>query len=93
MKVRTGFVSNSSASSFVLDKSKLTNDQTEMIHNHIAYAQKLFPAPSCDYVDIADEWNVEDYEDLLWLSTGQDNFDMGRFLDLIHVSEEARTEL
>lgn len=41
MKIRTGFVSNSSSSSFVIKKDKLTRDQIYMIQNHIAVAKKI----------------------------------------------------
>jgi len=36
LKVRTGFVSNSSSSSFVIDKKHLSKNQINLIHNHVA---------------------------------------------------------
>jgi len=62
MKIRNGFVSNSSSSSFILDKRKLTNST-------IASIRKLNPADGLgrstafaegrDAVGFANEWNTE----------------------------------
>ena len=35
MKIRNGFVSNSSSSSFIINKENLTPNQIERIKNHI----------------------------------------------------------
>lgn len=41
MKLRTGFVTNSSSSSFTIAKSNLTADQIDKIKNHIEAAKEL----------------------------------------------------
>jgi len=41
MKIRNGFVSNSSSSSFIIKKSEITPAQLEMIKNHIQIAKKI----------------------------------------------------
>mgnify|MGYP001405832477 CR=1 FL=1 len=41
MKIRNGFVSNSSSSSYIIRKENLTNEQIDMIKDHINYCWKL----------------------------------------------------
>jgi hypothetical protein len=41
MKIRQGFVSNSSSSSFLIDKNKITPEQTDIIYNHYKIAQEM----------------------------------------------------
>ena len=55
MKIRNGFVSNSSSASFVIDLTKTTPEQLKMIKNHIKAAFKwaedhdeLIKQTSCD---------------------------------------------
>lgn len=53
MKIRNGFVSNSSSSSFILHKSEVTNEQWK---NLLKELQNLKEELSNDEVLIIDEW-------------------------------------
>lgn len=79
MKIRTGFVSNSSSSSFVIRKSYLTVEQIEKIKNHLEVAEKN---NNCY------RWTIIDNPDLIHGYTVMDNFDMQEFLELIGVDME-----
>lgn len=85
MKIRTGFVSNSSSSSFIIGKSKLTTLQIEQIINHMEVAKNL----GIDtYYDKYDEWEIIDKEDYILGLTWMDNFDMTTFLEKIGINSE-----
>ena len=76
MKIRNGFVSNSSSSSFILHKDKLTEDQILLIKNHHL----------CNVIPYAgsDSWSVSEHEDgTIHLYTIQDNFNMYQYLSQI----------
>ena len=75
MKVRNGFVSNSSSSSFILYKDKLTEDQILLIKNH--HLCKTIPCADTDF------WSVNERNDTLELFTMQDSFDMYEYLTQI----------
>lgn len=94
MKIRKGFVSNSSSSSFILDKDFLSYDQITAIRNHMSYAEenKLqswneYKPFKCGY--IIDDWKIEERTHILKLETFMDNFSMEQFLEDIAVTEEA----
>ena len=88
MKIRNGFVSNSSSASFVIKKENLTECQVEDIKNHRDVC-KRYDAPSW-----AGEWYVEwgydifENDNEIWGSTNMDNFDMLYFLKCIGVERE-----
>lgn len=99
MKVRNGFVSNSSASSFVLDKKNLTKLQLLMINDHIAFGKYLnflyrkaprhIPRMMGEfYADDYDKWKLTDLGDKIYGSTWMDNFDISEFFLIIGVSED-----
>ena len=75
MKIRQGFVSNSSSSSFVLDKRYLTEEQIEAILN-------------CEEI-LSDSWNITDDGDVISGHTWMDNGAMGEFLKEINVGLKA----
>jgi hypothetical protein len=79
MKIRQGFVSNSSSSSFIIKKEYLSKLQIDAIVNH----RDLHPAAKHDYWDIA----IDDEE--ICGSTHIDNFDMRSYLtDYVLVPED-----
>lgn len=82
MKYRTGFVSNSSSSSFVLLKEMLSPAQINKIHNHIYFGNRL----RMDWASDDNAWSVSEEDDVINISTFMDNFDMREFLDLIGAS-------
>lgn len=84
MKIRNGFVSNSSSSSFVIDKHKISGFQLGQIHNHVQVAKDL----GVDY-GWDDPWDVEERDHILVLSTTMDNFNMSGFLEAIGVPGDA----
>lgn len=88
MKIRQGFVSNSSSSSFVIPMSALTPEQLDKIHNHIKEGKKL----GMDCCEDRNAWEIK--ESTISLSTFMDNFDMYHFLREIGVDMDKveRTE-
>ena len=88
MKVRTGFISNSSSSSFVLDKRRMTEEQIEAVHDHMEYASEHFPGQFYTG-DFSAVWDVEDDGDIITVFTWLDNFDMREFLSWICIGKEA----
>jgi hypothetical protein len=93
MKIRNGFVSNSSSSSFVIPKDKLTEEQIQLIKNHSTEANKH--AEYYDFGNSDDYWSISESEYYISGYTFMDNFDMYEYLinfmkidkELIHWGE------
>jgi hypothetical protein len=81
MKLRNGFVSNSSSSSFVVSLNDITAIQKSQIENHIEEAKMLFGWQNTDW----DQWHINTKGNLLEGSTIMDNFDMREFLEKIGI--------
>jgi hypothetical protein len=86
VKIRTGFVSNSSSASFVVSRSALTETQIALIKNHGKVAKILFPLDWNNEYNGVDAWEITETGSEIRGFTTMDNFDMGRFLDLIGVA-------
>lgn len=102
MKVRSGFVSNSSSSSFVLDKNYLEDEQIELIVNHRAHALEILNKLKTDELfriatgvehfedyefDPTWAWNVEETSSKIKLETYLDNFNMEKYLQIIRAND------
>lgn len=78
MKIRNGFVSNSSSSSFVIFLDNITTTQLKMIENH-----------GDSDSDYDDKWVIDSDGSTVRGHTWMDNFDMRSFLtNVVGVSEE-----
>ena len=80
MKIRSGFVSNSSSSSFVVNKGFLTSMQIEQIKNHRELGIQLGVMYSQ-----TDYWVIDENEFELLGYTSMNNFDMEEFMEKIGV--------
>ena len=78
MKIRTGFVSNSSSSSFIVDKNYLSAEQIALIKNHSEEGAKYG-------IEWPDAWFIEETEKHIRGYTSMDNFDMRLFFERIGV--------
>jgi hypothetical protein len=80
MKIRHGFVSNSSSSSFVIQAKDITGDQLDKIINHSSVGTEM----GLDYAD-SDYWNIMVAMGEVRGYTSMDNFDMHEFFERIGV--------
>lgn len=82
MKIRSGFVSNSSSSSFVVSLRKLSPEQLGKILNHTEWGEKL----GVEYSDSREAWDITVEKGVLHGNTSMDNFDMRKFLEKLGVT-------
>jgi hypothetical protein len=90
VKIRTGYVSNSSSSSFVINKQDITAEQRDLIFNHAKIAYILFPADFHPN-DVLDEWGIKEDDISVSGFTAMDNFNMERFMERIGVPADKVT--
>jgi len=76
MKIRKGFVTNSSSSSFIINKKDLTKKQIEKIYNHMEDEQTIKNALCKNF----DKWEIIEDEDFIKGRTILNNFDMETYL-------------
>ena len=87
MKIRTGFVSNSSSSSFVLNKKELNKEQIDSILNYSEVIENLPDNIKKNYGwDLGyDHWNIKETDEHIQGWTIMDNMDMMEFLKIIDI--------
>jgi hypothetical protein len=92
MKTRNGFVSNSSSSSFCIEKRHLTAQQIDDIHNYTEVGLRLNKDREKGislYLGIGCTWDITETDSHIEGSTFIDNFDMHKFLAAIEVARSA----
>lgn len=91
MKIRKGFVSNSSSSSFVVVRDALTDKQEDMIIEYQEWV-KFFSnkddklKEKFEYYD-SDPWDIYIKDDYILGSTSMDNFSFYDYLDYIEIDK------
>lgn len=107
MKIRAGFVSNSSSSSFVINKSKLTEEQIYKILNYDSESKKYWSSvenypfkDDCDTyyklndIGISDNgWTLDETDDSIEGWTVMNNFDFRSYMELIGIDIDDKTIL
>lgn len=75
MKIRNGFVSNSSSSSFVVALSMLSEDEKQKILDYVPFSNE-------ETEDYRDHWSirVDEKRDVMYGFTIMDNGDLSKYL-------------
>jgi hypothetical protein len=77
MKIRQGFVSNSSSSSFIVKKCTLTPAQEVIMRNHRLISEEVGDAYNYPEDGF---WEISEHDDHYVCHTIMDNFDLREFL-------------
>ena len=86
MKIRINFVSNSSSSSFVIEKKNLSKKQIQRIHDYedsIMFEREVGNSDPRYY-----QWEITEKEDTIEGYTSMDNFDFKEYLDALGIDDE-----
>lgn len=99
MKIRQGFVSNSSSSSFMLSKSGLSKHQIDSMRDHINSFKKYAKDHNIEkdeydmYGDFGcvephDSWEVCEKQNVIFFSTIIDNFDLLEYAEVLEIPND-----
>ncbi len=96
MKIRNGFVSNSSSSSFIIQLNKMTDKQKAMIYDHIKIGmeidEKLKLEGKEPFYEYYEEWGIKEDDFVLWCYTSMNNFDLESFVQkVVKIKNKDRT--
>jgi hypothetical protein len=86
MKVRNGFVSNSSSSSFMVSRDNVSLSQIDKIMNCEEAAKDM---KDLDFLEDSKLWDISISTNFISFDTYMDNFNMKQFLLNIGIPEEA----
>lgn len=78
MKIRNGFVSNSSSSSFVISLDDVTGRQLDLIKDHVIFGR----------VEKYNAWSITVRDGVVSGYCSMDNFNMGMYLTDIGIDED-----
>jgi len=96
MKERTGYVSNSSSASFILQKSKMTEAQIQHIESLISAYKGIhyikLPGTLPGLESCGETWEITENTEFIKGETFMDNCELSKILDNIGVKEEATIE-
>lgn len=87
MKIRDGFVSNSSSSSFVIVKSYLTSEQVDFVKNYVEEVEKCNEDLSCK--EFVSWWYMDEKKHQIKFTTSMNNFDLISFFEDNEIPSDA----